>query len=76
MPAAGPRQGLRVGLWNKGYTKPAATRNIQVLGRKALGIVYVGANSMLSGHYISEHDALISEKLGTCSAAATSSRRR
>ena len=51
-------------LWNKGYTKPAPRRDIQVLGQEGLGIVYVGANSMLSGHYISEHDALISEKLG------------
>lgn len=51
-------------LWNKGYTKPAPRRDIKVLGQEGLGIVYVGANSMLSGHYISEHDALISEKLG------------
>jgi 3-hydroxyacyl-CoA dehydrogenase len=34
------------------------------MGQEGLGIVYVGANSMLSGRYISEHDALISEKLG------------
>jgi 3-hydroxyacyl-CoA dehydrogenase len=51
-------------LWNKGYTKPAPRKDIKVLGQEGLGIVYVGANSMLSGHYISEHDALISEKLG------------
>ena len=51
-------------LWNKGYTKPAPRKDIQVLGQEGLGIVHVGANSMLSGHYISEHDALISEKLG------------
>ena len=51
-------------LWNKGYTQPPMRRDIKVLGREALGIVYVGANSMQSGHYISEHDALISQKLG------------
>lgn len=51
-------------LWNKGYTKPAPRRDIKVLGQEGLGIVYVGANSMLSGNYISQHDALISEKLG------------
>ncbi len=51
-------------LWNKGYTKPAPRKDIKVLGQEGLGIVYVGANSMLSGHYISQHDALISEKLG------------
>ena len=27
-------------------------------------IVYVGANSMLSGNYMSEHDRIIAEKLG------------
>lgn len=51
-------------LWNKGYTKPAPRKDITVMGQEGLGIVYVGANSMLSGNYISEHDALISEKLG------------
>ncbi len=51
-------------LWNKGYTKPAPRKDIKVLGKEGLGIVYVGANSMQSGNYISEHDTLISEKLG------------
>lgn len=51
-------------LINKGYTPPKQERDITVLGSEGLGIVYVGANSMLSGNYISEHDALISEKLG------------
>ncbi|MBK6408505.1 MAG: 3-hydroxyacyl-CoA dehydrogenase/enoyl-CoA hydratase family protein [Flavobacteriales bacterium] len=51
-------------LWNKGYTKPPMRRDIKVLGKEGLGIVYVGANSMQSGNYISEHDAHISEKLG------------
>lgn len=49
---------------DKGYTEPPVRRDITVLGKEALGIVHVGANSMLSGNYISEHDALISEKLG------------
>lgn len=48
----------------KGYTKPIKRKDVKVLGKEALGIVYVGANSMKSGHYISEHDQLISEKLG------------
>lgn len=51
-------------LYNAGYTKPAKERNITVLGNEALGIVYVGADSMEHGKYISEHDAYISEKLG------------
>jgi len=51
-------------LFNKGYTKPIKRKDVKVLGKEALGIVNVGANSMKSGHYISTHDQLISEKLG------------
>ena len=51
-------------LADKGYTKPIQRKDIKVLGKEGLGIVYVGANSMKSGNYISEHDQLISEKLG------------
>ena len=51
-------------LYAKGYTKPIKRNDIKVLGKEALGIVNVGANSMKSGHYISAHDQLISEKLG------------
>lgn len=49
---------------DKGYTQPIERKDIKVLGKEALGLVYVGANSMQSGEYISEHDQLISEKLG------------
>jgi len=48
----------------KGYTKPIERKDIKVLGKEVMGLVYVGANSMKSGNYISEHDQLISEKLG------------
>jgi 3-hydroxyacyl-CoA dehydrogenase len=51
-------------LANKGYVAPKREKNITVMGQEGLGIVYVGANSMLSGNYMSEHDRLISEKLG------------
>ncbi|HXB41592.1 MAG TPA: 3-hydroxyacyl-CoA dehydrogenase/enoyl-CoA hydratase family protein [Bacteroidia bacterium] len=47
-----------------GYTKPVARNDIRVLGNQALGLVYAGANAMRSGNYISDHDQLISEKLG------------
>jgi 3-hydroxyacyl-CoA dehydrogenase len=47
-----------------GYSMPVKRKDIKVLGQEALGIVYVGAHSMLSGNYISEHDSLISQKLG------------
>ena len=51
-------------LVNAGYIAPKRLKNITVLGKEALGIVYVGAHSMLSGNYMSEHDQVISEKLG------------
>ena len=49
---------------DSGYTKPTPRKDIRVLGNEILGLVYVGANSMRSGNYISDHDQLISEKLG------------
>ena len=51
-------------LADNGYTMPIKRKDIKVLGQSGLGIVYVGAHSMMSGKYISEHDQLISEKLG------------
>ena len=51
-------------LADAGYTKPLQRKDIKVLGKQGLGIVYAGANTMYSGHYISEHDKKISEKLG------------
>jgi 3-hydroxyacyl-CoA dehydrogenase len=47
-----------------GYTMPIERKDITVAGQEGLGIVYVGADSMKSGKYISDHDQLISEKLG------------
>jgi len=51
-------------LADAGYTQPIMRKDIMVMGKEGMGIVYAGANSMKSGHYISEHDQLISEKLG------------
>jgi 3-hydroxyacyl-CoA dehydrogenase len=51
-------------LADAGYTKPVQRTDIKVLGKQGLGIVYAGANSMYAGHFISEHDKKISEKLG------------
>ncbi len=48
----------------KGYSQPAPRNDIKILGREALGIVYVGADGFVTGHYMSEHDKLIAEKLG------------
>jgi 3-hydroxyacyl-CoA dehydrogenase len=49
---------------DEGYTKPAPRNDIRVLGNQVMGLVYAGANAMLSGNYISEHDSKISGKLG------------
>lgn len=51
-------------LADKGYIAPKREKNITVMGQEGLGIVYVGANSMVSGNYMSTHDQVISEKLG------------
>jgi len=51
-------------LADAGYTKPVQRKDIRVLGKQGLGIVYAGANTMYSGNYISEHDKKMSEKLG------------
>ena len=47
-----------------GYTKPTQRKDIKVYGKSIMGLFQAGANSMLAGGYISEHDKLISEKLG------------
>lgn len=53
-----------VAMADEGYVAPKREKDITVVGQEGLGIVYVGAHSMLSGNYISEHDSLISQKLG------------
>lgn len=47
-----------------GYVQAIPRTDIKVLGNQGLGIVYVGADSMRAGKYISDHDKKISEKLG------------
>jgi len=51
-------------LADKGYTKPVPRTDIKVLGKEALGLVYVGADGFTTANYMSEHDRLIAEKLG------------
>ena len=50
-------------LADRGYIKPVQRKDIRVLGKTALGLAYLGADSMKAGGYISEHDAKISRKL-------------
>ena len=46
-----------------GYTQPVKRKDIKVLGKQALGMFLVGTDSMEAGHYISEHDKKIANKL-------------
>ena len=46
-----------------GYTKPIHRKDVKVLGKQALGMFLVGTDSMEAGHYISEHDKKIADKL-------------
>ncbi len=50
-------------LLEDGYTQPAPQK-IRVLGQQALGMFLVGSDSMMHGHYASEHDKKIANKLG------------
>jgi 3-hydroxyacyl-CoA dehydrogenase len=45
------------------YVKPNPGKDIKVLGKGALSMIYAGANAMTTGHFISQHDELISRKL-------------
>ncbi len=45
------------------YVPPVKSKNILALGRQALGLFMVGADSMEFTNYISAHDKLIAEKL-------------
>ena len=46
-----------------GYTQPVQRKDVKVLGKQALGMFLVGTDSMEAGHYISEHDKKIANKL-------------
>ncbi|MBT8274850.1 MAG: enoyl-CoA hydratase/isomerase family protein [Bacteroidia bacterium] len=48
---------------DQGYTKPIQRNDVRVLGKQALGMFLVGTDSMEAGHYISEHDKKIANKL-------------
>ena len=48
---------------NLGYTQPIKRKDIKVLGREALGMFMVGADSFRQSNYITEHEKLMSQKL-------------
>nr|WP_320118495.1 3-hydroxyacyl-CoA dehydrogenase/enoyl-CoA hydratase family protein [uncultured Marinifilum sp.] len=48
----------------KGYTPPIPNKDITVLGKEGLGLVYSGADGMAVGNYISQYDKYLSIELG------------
>lgn len=50
-------------MYEQGYTQPSKMTG-KVLGKQALAMFRVGADSMEDGHFISEHDNKIAQKLG------------
>jgi 3-hydroxyacyl-CoA dehydrogenase len=46
-----------------GYQKPVKRKDIKVLGKQALGMFLVGADTMYHSGYITEHEKKMSEKL-------------
>ena len=48
---------------DQGYTQPIMRQDIKVLGQQSLGMFLVGTDAMKAGHYISEHDRKIADKL-------------
>ncbi|MDG1850327.1 MAG: 3-hydroxyacyl-CoA dehydrogenase NAD-binding domain-containing protein [Flavobacteriales bacterium] len=53
-----------IALAEKGYRPPSKEKNVKVLGNQILGSFLVGADSMLHAGFITEHEKLMSEKLG------------
>ena len=53
-----------IGLADKGYRAPSNEKKIKVLGKQILGSFLVGADSMHHAGFITEHEKLMSEKLG------------
>ena len=53
-----------IGLADKGYRAPSNEKKIKVLGKQILGSFLVGADAMHHSGFITEHEKLMSEKLG------------
>ena len=54
---------MALNLFDAGYTKPIERNDIKVLGKQALGMLYVGVDSLRAGDYISDHDKKIANKI-------------
>ena len=53
-----------IGMADQGYRAPSNEKKIKVLGKQILGSFLVGADSMHHSGFITEHEKLMSEKLG------------
>ncbi|MBI2967217.1 MAG: 3-hydroxyacyl-CoA dehydrogenase/enoyl-CoA hydratase family protein [Bacteroidetes bacterium] len=60
----GESKAIAIRLADAGYKAPMQRKDILVPGKSALGLVYVGADSMVAGNYITPYEKFISEKLG------------
>ena len=50
-------------IFDHGYITPVQRKDIKVLGRSGLGMLYAGINGMFRGNYITDHDVLVAKKL-------------
>lgn len=50
-------------LAESGYTMPVQAQNIKVQGRTGMALFMAGVNGMRMGHYISDHDVKIAQKI-------------
>jgi 3-hydroxyacyl-CoA dehydrogenase len=50
-------------LQEAGYNRPVERKDITVLGKAGLGVLYAGIHAMQTAGYASQHDALIAKKL-------------
>ncbi len=50
-------------LYDDGYVMPIQRKDIKVLGRSALGVMYAGINGMRTGNYATAHDVIVAKKL-------------
>ena len=50
-------------LYEDGYVMPVQRKDIKVLGRSALGVMYAGINGMHTANYATDHDVTVAKKL-------------
>lgn len=53
-----------VRLYDAGYVMPVERQNVRVMGRAGLAMVQAATTQMVFGHFATEHDKLIADKIG------------